>query len=407
MPEIDSRVVTKILYVVTRLNIGGPASHTVLLTREMSRRGYETTLVSGVCEPSDGDMAYLLEPGDRVYWVQEMSRSVRPVNNLRALVRLWRLIRSEQPDVVHTHTAMAGCLGRVAAVLAGVPVIVHTFHGNSLRGYFSPVANVAFKTVERLLAGFTDVICVLSDQQLRELSDEFRIAPRRRFRIVPLGLNLSPFTQIEPPSLGGGRLRIGWFGRLVPVKNIPLLLNVVEATLAQTERVEFHIAGDGSERAAVAEVVKRHGPRVVWHGWQNDITPLMKRCHVLCQTSHNEGTPVALIQGMAAARPFVSTAVGGVVDMVVGSAQNRTAGCAWHLNGILARPDPIAFAGALAHLSESPGLLKAMGSQARVFAAERYQQEILLDNLDSLYRDLLQKKSRRKHGAAKILGATS
>lgn len=379
----------KDLHIITRLNIGGPAIHTILLTRGLRQSGYESTLVAGVCEDADGDMSYLLEPGDRVRWVPEMSRSVRPWNNLRALVRIWRLIRDVRPDVVHTHTAMAGCLGRVAAFLAGVPVIVHTFHGNSLRGYFSPFVNGVFLRIERLLASITDAICVLSDQQLGELSDDFRIAPRSRFRVVPLGLDLSAFSAMPAPSLDDGRLRVGWFGRLVPVKNIPLLVRVVQATLEKTDRIEFHVAGDGPEREALVAAAGRHGSRLVWHGWLKDIQPLVGRCHVLLQTSINEGTPAALIQGMAAARPFVSTAAGGVIDMVDGPVLRKADGCDWYSNGVLADADGRSIAKALVELSENPEWLGSMGIRARMFAEKRYNKEVLFAGLDSIYRELL------------------
>ena len=399
----DPQKKRKLLHIVTRLNIGGPAIHAVLLIRGLADCGYETTLVSGACEAADGDMSYLLEPGDRVHWMPEMSRSVVPLDNLRALVRLWRLIRSVRPDIVHTHTAMAGCLGRVAAFLAGVPVIVHTFHGNSLRGYFSPLESAVFLRVERLLARFTDAICVLSEQQLRELSGDFAVASRSSFRVIRLGFDLSPFTTIPAPSCHQGRLRVGWFGRLVPIKNVPLLLRIVQATVARTEDIEFHIAGDGPERPSVVEAVKRHGSRLIWHGWQRDITPLIKTCDVLLQTSHNEGTPVALIQGMAAARPFVSTAVGGVVDMVSGLAVRGPDGCVWYSNGVLADPDPLAFVRALMHLSANPACLAEMGTEARTFATAQYKRDTLLKTLDSLYSDLLRKKLPPKH----LLGVPS
>ena len=378
----------KDLHIVTRLNVGGPALHTILLVRGLPRLGYESTLAAGVCEAAEGDMSYLLDPGDRVRWIPEMSRSIKPWNNVRAVVRLWKLIRELRPDVVHTHTAMAGCLGRIAAFLAGAPVIVHTFHGNSLRGYFSPLANGVFVRIERLLAAITDTICVLSPQQLDELSGSFRIAPRSRFRVVPLGLDLTPFTAMPPPSPQGGRLRVGWFGRLVPVKNIPLLLAAIEETIARSDRIDFHVAGDGPERDSIINAAKRHGSRLVWHGWQRDIAPLVSQCDVLVQTSINEGTPVALIQGMAAARLFVSTAAGGVVDMVCGDAR-RADGCAWHSNGALVDPDPAAFARAVVELAEDPARINAMGAEARAFATERYNQDALLEELDTLYRGLL------------------
>jgi glycosyltransferase involved in cell wall biosynthesis len=398
----------KVLRVVTRLNVGGPSIHAVLLTRELAALGYQTTLVTGACEAADGDMSYLLNSNDAVVWIPEMSRSVNPWKNLRALTRLWSVIRRERPDIVHTHTAMAGCLGRAAAVLAGVPVVIHTFHGNSLRGYFSPLTERVFIQIERLLARRTDAICVVCEQQLTELSDGFRVAPRRRFRVLPLGLNLSSFLAMPPPALAGGPLRAGWFGRMVPIKNIPLLLEIVQATVERTDAVEFHVAGDGPERELVQAAARRFGPRLVWHGWQKDITPLVEKCHVLVQTSHNEGTPVALIQGMAAARPFLSTAAGGLVDMVAGPVLRTTTGCSWYANGILAEPRPEAFAEALLELHQSGETLTAMGREARLFAATKYSKETLLTGLDSLYRELISNKllrnATREHAPALFNG---
>lgn len=394
LPLLEARGhVCKLVRVITRLNIGGPAIHVVLLTREMAKLGYHTTLLAGVCEAAEGDMSYLLDAGDAVGWIPQMSRSVNPWRNLCALVHLWRIIRAERPHIVHTHTAMAGCLGRVAAVLAGVPIVVHTFHGNSLRSYFSPVVEAIFLRIERLLARFTDTLCVVAEQQLTELSDGFGIAPRSRFRVVPLGLDLTAFMAMSPPVLEDGRLRVGWFGRLVPVKNIPLLIEVVEATLERTDAIEFHVAGDGSERDLILAAVERFGAHLVWHGWQKDITPLMNQCHVLLQTSHNEGTPVALIQGMAAARPFLSTAVGGLVDMVAGPVLRKTEGCSWYSNGVLINAEPLAFAAALIELSRNAEMLTEMGRQARLFSPAKYRKEALVAELDSLYRELLQKRS--------------
>lgn len=382
------RPYSKVLRVVTRLNIGGPSMHVVLLLRELSDHGYDTTLAAGTCEAADGDMTYLLNDEDCVRWIPELSRSVNPWKNLRALVRLCRVIRRERPDIVHTHTAMAGCLGRTAALLSGVPIVVHTFHGNSLRGYFSPLVGRAFLYIERFLAKHTDAICVVCEQQLSELSEGFGIAPRNRFRVMPLGLDLSPFLALRSPETTEKRLRVGWFGRLVPIKNIGLLLDVMEATLRRSDAIEFHVAGDGPERELMRAAAGRFGPRLVWHGWQKDITPLVEKCHVLIQTSHNEGTPVALIQGMAGARPFISTAAGGVVDMVDGPALRTANGCSWHANGILAEPKGEAFADALIELQKRNELAAAMGERARQFASVRYSKETLIAGIDSLYREL-------------------
>jgi len=377
--------------IVTRLNIGGPVLQLATIAKGMGEEGFAPVIVAGQCESDEGDMCYALSDAD-VRSVSEMSRSIDPWRNLRALWQLWRLMRREQPLVVHTHTAMAGCLGRLAAMLAGVPVIIHTFHGNSLREYFSPPMNAVFLAIERLLARGTDAICVLSEQQLRELSDDLRIAERSRFNVIPLGLDLTSFAALVPSSLENGRFNVGWFGRLVPVKNISLLVDVIENTLTKADNIDFHIAGDGRERKLVGAAVQRFGSRVKWHGWLKDIAPLVRRCSLVLQTSHNEGTPVALIQGSAAGRPFLSTSVGGIVDMTCGEACVATPGARWFDNAILAEPCPQAFAAAIARLAGHPEQLAAMGRAARNFAMSRYREEQFISTLGSLYRELIERK---------------
>jgi glycosyltransferase involved in cell wall biosynthesis len=386
---------TKLLRVITRLNIGGPAVHTVLLMRGLRPLGYDTALVAGACESADGDMSYLLQPGDPVISMPELSRSVSPLRNLKALWRMWRLMRREKPGIVHTHTAMAGCVGRLAALLAGVPVVVHTFHGNSLKHYFSPIVSAAFRKIETWLARFTDAICVVSEQQAEELSAVFGIAPRRQFRVVPLGLDLTEYLRV-PPTPPSPVLRVAWLGRFVAVKNVSLLVRVMEETLALADCIEFVVGGDGPDRELVRDAAARFGPRVLWRGWETDLPGLLAQCHVLIQTSTNEGTPLALIQGMAAARPFISTPAGGVVDMVAGEIRREQDGCRWYDNGILAEPDPRAFAAALIRLASDRAQLAALGSAARNFAAGRFSIDRLVSDLDALYRELLHRKTVRQ-----------
>ncbi|MFY9725352.1 MAG: glycosyltransferase [Bryobacteraceae bacterium] len=394
----------KIVRVITRLAIGGPAIHTVLLAHELPARGYPSVLVAGDCEFGEGDMSYLLDGTDPIQRIPQLSRSVSPLRNLQALWRLWRLLRAERPTIVHTHTAMAGCIGRTAAILAGVPVVVHTFHGTSLRHYFSPAKNAVFLAVERLLARGTDAICVLSRQQLNELAAELRIAPRSKFRIVPLGLDLAPCLELPLPA-PTGKIRVGWFGRVVPVKNIGLLLDVVALAQSTGQPFEFHIIGDGPEGCRIAEALPRLASQLTWHGWQRDITPFLAACDVVIQTSLNEGTPVALIQGMAAGRPFLSTAAGGVVDMTCGEPRSRTPGATWFDNGALVEPEADAFVGALAEFARSPECVVEMGRAARLFGSAHYRKEALLANLDSLYRELLEGKLPHAQTAQQALSS--
>lgn len=377
--------------IITRLNIGGPAIHALLLTREMTALGYRALLLAGSCEAGEKQVQTSRDR-DFIRWVPELSRPVNPWRNARALWRLWRILRDERPDIVHTHTAMAGCLGRLAAILNGTPVVVHTFHGNSLAEYFSPNVAEIFRRIEQLLARFTGVLCVVSPQQARELSGKFQIARPSRFRVVPLGLELDDYFCLNPPN-PDQPFTVGWFGRMAPVKNVALLTATIDRALRLDSGMRFVIAGDGQDRSLLDSLAASHSDRVECLGWQTEMLPVMARCHVLLQTSRNEGTPVALIQGMAAARPFVSTAVGGVVDMVT-ELDHEDAGQRWFANGVLAASDPNAIAGALISFAGNRALVSQMGAAGRTLAAQRYRKETLVRNLDLLYRELL--AGRRK-----------
>jgi glycosyltransferase involved in cell wall biosynthesis len=341
-------------------------------------------------------MGYLLTQEDPVHRIGRMSRALSPLDDLAAFAALIRFLRRVRPLIVHTHTAKAGVLGRLAAKLSGVPVIVHTFHGNVLDGYFPDAANRAIRWIEKALAGLSDAICAVSPQQQRELTERFRIAPAEKVRVVPLGLDLDPFLNLpQPPA--AGPFTIGWLGRFVPIKNLPLLSQVLDQTLAGNLFVRFLIAGDGPERDIVSKAAARWGPeRCQWLGWQQDVRATLQKCHVVIQTSRNEGTPVALIQAMAAGRPFISTAAGGVVDMVTGTPSRDSNGNRWYANAVLAEPAPGAFAAAIGELAGNPIRRRRMGSEAARFAGTSYSLSQMAANLEALYAELLSAKAAWK-----------
>jgi glycosyltransferase involved in cell wall biosynthesis len=232
---------------------------------------------------------------------------------------------------------------------------------------------------------------VLSPQQIEELSGELAIAAPSKFRIVPLGLDLSRLLELVLPT-PVATMRVGWFGRLVDVKRVALFLESAQQARERGLPFEFHIAGDGPDRHLIEAALPRLAPGLVWHGWQRDITSVLATCDLVVQTSRNEGTPVALIQGMAAGRPFLSTAVGGVVDMTCGEARSLTPGAAWFDNAVLVEPQAPAFVSALERFARHPERIAEMGRSARTFAASQYQMEALVSNLDSLYKQLVQQK---------------
>jgi glycosyltransferase involved in cell wall biosynthesis len=305
---------------------------------------------------------------------------------------LWRLLRRERPAIVHTHTAMAGCLGRLAAVLSGVPIVIHTFHGNSLNAYFSRIQSGVFRRIEQLLAHFTDALCVVSPQQATELSAKFRVAPAHKFRVVPLGLELDDYFALRPPA-GNGPLTVGWFGRMVPVKNVALLAATIEKALQRSPDMRFVIAGDGPDSSALQGVIERHGGCVEWLGWQMgdpaghgalrcSVADFAQRRHAGgAYPGHGGGAALCLDRrGWRGGHGFGQRrALDGRRALV----RQRRA------DGFRCRR----LAGALAALAENRTLVSRMGLAGRDFASRQHRKETLVGNVDALYRDLLWKKN--------------
>jgi glycosyltransferase involved in cell wall biosynthesis len=284
-------------------------------------------------------------------------------------------------------------------------VVVHTYHGHIFNGYYSRALSLGIRFVERLLARMTTAICVLSPQQFDDITAKFGIARRERVTVVPLGLDLERFRALAPPQFPAPVLTVGWLGRLVPVKNVRLLLDVVADTLRRTDRVRFIVAGDGPDRALIDEGVRHYGSdRLRWVGWQDDVSGVINECHCLMQTSRNEGTPIGLIEGMAAARPFISTAVGGVVDMVSGQVQREQGGCQWYDNAVLVEPNATAFSSALCDLVANPSLLVRMGQIASSFSLSRYDVGPMTENHLKLYAELLRGLRKQTARANKSAG---
>ncbi len=379
----------RVMRIIARLNVGGPAIHVTLLTERLGPPEFESTLVCGPVGPQEGDMAYLAQQrGIQPVYVAELGRELSPLRDVLTLFTLWRLMRRFRPDVVHTHTAKAGFVGRVAAWLARVPVRVHTYHGHVFQGYFSPRKTQVFLWLEQAMARLSDRLITISPGLRDELVQQYRIAPVEKFAVVPLGLELAPFAQ-TPRHQGEFRARfnlplaaplIGIVGRLVPIKNHALFLQMAAQVIAAQPAARFAIIGDGESRSEIEAQVAALGLRdaVTFTGWQTDLKPIYSDLDVLVISSHNEGTPVSLIEALAAGVPVVSTAVGGVPDLLRGGD--------W---GELVPPgDPAALAAAVLAALAQPAATPAV--QQAVIA--EYDIARLADDLAALYRDLLHRK---------------
>lgn len=382
----------RVMRIIARLNVGGPALHVTLLTERLAPPEFESTLVCGRIGPGEGDMAYLAEErGIAPVIVPELGRELHPLRDLVTLVRLWRLMRRLKPDVVHTHTAKAGFVGRWAAWLARVPVRVHTFHGHVFHGYFGAAKTRLFLALERLTARLTDRLITISPALRDELAGVYRIAPAEKFAVVPLGLELAPYAAM-PRGMGTLRAAhlippsaplIGIVGRLVPIKNHALFLEMASRVLQSQPDAYFLIVGDGEDRAALETLADRLGlrKRVVFTGWMRDLTPVFSDLDLLVLSSDNEGTPTAIMQALAAGVPVVSTTVGGVPDLLRDGAWGR----------LVPPGDADQLAEAVLAALRDP----APDPSIREAALAEYDAGRLADALATLYRALLAAKGRR------------
>jgi len=386
----------RVARVIARLNIGGPARHTVLLSAGLDPARFETTLITGLVEPDEGDMSGLArERGLRPVVIPELRRALHPGRDLAALVKLTRLFARLRPDIVHTHTAKAGALGRAAALLARVPVRVHTFHGHVLEGYFSPGVSRLFLAIERSLARATDRIVVLSPR-LRQGMLGMGIGRPEQVVVIPLGLELERFRALRPEpealrrplGIPPGTPLLGSLGRLVPIKDHQTLLR---ALALLREGPHLAVVGDGACRGELEALAAALGieSRVHFLGWREDLETILAGLDVLISSSRNEGTPVSLIEGMAAGVPVLATDVGGVADLVT----HRETG--W----LVPAGDPAALAGGIRALLDDPAAATRRAAAGREFALARHDVRGLVARMGALYAEALAAKRRPALGA--------
>ncbi len=377
--------------IIDRLNVGGPAVHFALTGQHLDPARYRTVLIHGSVEENEADMTYLTDAvaasGVERVIIPELGRELRPFKDARTLLRLTSELRRIKPDVVHTHKAKAGALGRTAATLMGCKARVHTFHGHVFSGYFSPRKTQAFLAIERGLARISDRLIALSPALVDELADTYRIAPREKFSVVPLGLDLDRFAQADRHrgtlrgalKLREGTRLVGIVGRMVPVKDHATFLAAAEILATRFSDLEFVMVGGGELLAEVTERARVPAlqSRVHLLGWREDLEAIYPDLDVVALSSVNEGTPVTLIEAMASGKPVASTEVGGVVDVLAGGERGELA----------TKGDPQSLAAAIERALQPGARERAAKLRARI--VKEYGYARLCDDLDRLYQSLL------------------
>ena len=387
----------RVVRIITRLNVGGPSIQAITLSERLAARGFETLLVHGQLGAGEGDMRYLVAHDTQTRFLPALRRPVAPAHDAIALAQILGILRRARPQIVHTHMAKAGTLGRLAAAMYNRTVdrhartrIVHTYHGHVLEGYFSGPVTKAYTAVERQLARISDAIVAISPAIQRELVSEHRIGRPEQYRVIPLGFNLRALAEIADADrqraraalgIGAGGRVVSTVGRLTAIKQHGLFLEAAALIAAREPSTVFLIAGDGELRGELEEHTRALGleTRVTFLGWRRDLTTIYAASDVFLLTSRNEGTPVAIIESLAAGVPVVSTDVGGVGD-VIGSEGL----------GLLAPSgDARALADRVLELLADPARRRSMGARARESVTRRYTLDRLVDDVERLYRDLL------------------
>lgn len=411
MPRVSVANI-KVARVIARLNTGGPAIHAISLARELPQKGFECSLFTGVIAKDEEDMLPLaVQQGIQLIVIPELSREISLIKDVRAFIRLLLELRRFRPDILHTHTAKAGVLGRLAALFVRIPVRIHTFHGHVFHGYFGYAKTQVFLWIERILACFTDCIVVLCHSQMRELVDIYRIAPENKIQIIPLGFDFSSYHGENIPKEGTRRAWqltsmhyvCGFIGRLVPIKNPLLFVKAVQLLMRQRdakpkdvgrsqESIAAVIVGGGILERPLRTFVEGHECKAQFKlvGWQSDMANIYSALDVVVLTSLNEGTPVALIEAMAAGKPFVATNVGGVKDLMVGKGNavkgNNGQQFMVYGNGILVESQNLeGMSAALCYLWNNQEHGRQMGRVGRTFAFGNFGLDRLVNDVHDLY----------------------
>lgn len=326
----------KVLRIVNRFNLGGPTFNAAYLTKYLSPE-FETLLIGGEKTETEESSEFILqELGVNYQIIEAMSREISLLNDYKAYKEIKKIIREFKPDIVHTHASKAGLIGRLAAKHSGVKVIVHTFHGHVFHSYFGKVKTLIFKNLERYLAHISTSIIAISNKQKQELSVEHKIAKPNKFKVIPLGFDLTRFTKIDKEQRANFRSKyniseneivITIIGRLVPIKDHKLFIESITNLKNKTDiPVRVFIVGGGELYKDLIDFTKSIGLSVSektdiadinFTSWIKETEVVYAGSDIVALSSLNEGTPVSLIEAQASGKPIVSTKVGGVEDIVI------------------------------------------------------------------------------------------
>lgn len=388
---------TKVLRILNRFNVGGPTYNAAYLTKYLSKE-YETKLIGGIKEDAEASSEYILKNLDIQYEIiPEIRRGINLIKDFKAFCKVVKIIRTEKPQIVHTHASKAGMIGRAAAFYCGVPYVYHTFHGHVFHSYFGKCKTRFFITIEQFLAKKTTKIIAISEKQKYELGTVYKICNPDKIEVVPLGFDLNKYSENTEEkraafrsqySIADDEIAIGIVGRLAPIKNHTLFIDAIDFCIKQLphKKIRAFIIGDGelneqlqnyciSKNISISTLSNQTvNASVTFTSWIQDVDVAYAGLDVVALTSLNEGTPVSIIEAQAAGKPIVATNVGGIDDIV---SEGITA-----LLSDLSFDD---FSQKLKKLIDDDTLRNTMSENSKKLGTERFSYQRLCRDIETLY----------------------
>ena len=385
----------KVLRIINRFNLGGPTYNATFLSAFLSDK-FETKLIGGKHESYEGESLFIPNKYE-VYpeLIDSLQREINFKKDREAYQEIRSIIREYKPDIVHTHASKSGAIGRLAAFKENVPVVVHTFHGHVFHSYFGKLKTLFYKTVERYLAKKSSAIIAISDIQKNELVNIHNIVAEQKVNVVNLGFDLTKFQTdqdqkrqrfITDYNIKEDEVCIGIIGRLTDIKNHDMFFNVIdEVLISVTKKIRVFVIGGGELddylKKKAKEIEAEHQKTIfTFTSWIKDVDTPLARLDIVCLTSHNEGTPVSLIEAQAANVVVMSTNVGGVKDIVD---ENKTA-------FIIEDFSVKDYSEKLLILIEDEKKRIFMSQNGWSYVKDKFHYTRLCDNVENLYLELLQ-----------------
>ncbi|MGI8952524.1 MAG: glycosyltransferase [Chitinophagaceae bacterium] len=387
----------KLFFIINRLVIGGQSLDTIPLANYL-RDDYEVLILYGEKEKDEQEATFLLQryPSLQIKKISSLKRTVNPVYDVIAFFVLLKLLRTFKPQIVHTHGAKSGLLGRFSAKLAGVPCIFHTYHGHVFHSYYNKYISIAIQKTEKWLGEISTKIITLSAQQKFEIVNLYKVIPEKKVCVISLGADINFFLSDKEIkrknfrkkyNLNDDDIAIGIIGRIVPVKNHFLFLKIAEQLQNKNERkIIFFIIGDGELKTSLQTYLNNkniswsaspdNNASVIFTSWLTEITEPLHGLDIVLLTSLNEGTPLSLIEAQICAKPVVAANVGGVKDTFI---DNETG---FLINGHAAGN----YAEKLELLINDKNLRISMGEKGNIFATQRFSKQREIDAFKTLYK---------------------